>query len=53
MKVRELYGNFFVVGLESNKVSSMLMFFSSCLSQLVVVGEALDKYLGIGEPLML
>ena len=27
--------------------------FSSCLSQLVVVGEALEKYLGIGEPLML
>ena len=40
-------------GIKQGVINADNVFFSSCLSQLVVVGEALDKYLGIGEPLML
>ena len=59
MRVRELYGNFFVFGLASNKVSSMLiMFFLSVGgggggSGGWGGGGALDKNWGIGEPLRL
>ena len=55
IRVRELYGNFFVFGLVSNKVSSMLIVivFFFCLLVVVVVGGALDKNLGTGEPLRL